>query len=186
MTQQLPPLERTLLYDRVQVTSSSLRQAHARLGTSLVLLEQVAAARVKTCRQALLTVREMGRLAASLQASLLPLTTSSRRPRRERLGPSTSWCQGVRRHELRHASLLEEKGQSAHHAWRIAADPDTWRSLPDDAVSLIAGAAVESSKPSTLSCRVGQWSLPLPAGPLSRCPLRRSCGDPGGNGDADA
>src|SRR5215469_17169232 len=71
--QQLFPTERLLLLDRVQVTYSSLRQAHARLGASLVLFEQVAAVRSKYCKQALKTVRDMGKLAASLHAFLLTL-----------------------------------------------------------------------------------------------------------------
>ncbi len=69
--QQLLPTERSLLLDQVQVTYACLRQAHKRLGTSLVLFEQVAAVRSKHCKQALKTVRAMGELAASLQASLL-------------------------------------------------------------------------------------------------------------------
>ena len=69
--QHLLPLDRSLLLDRVQVTSSSLRQAHARLGTSLMLFEQVTAVRSTYCRQALKTVRAMGELAASLHAYLL-------------------------------------------------------------------------------------------------------------------
>ena len=69
--QQCFPVELPLLLDRVQVTSASLRQAHARLGTSLVFFEQVAAVRSKHCKQALKTVRAMGGLAASLQVHLL-------------------------------------------------------------------------------------------------------------------
>jgi hypothetical protein len=72
MQQQLP-LERPLLLDRVQVTSASLCQAHARLGGSLVLFEHVRAVRSKYCKQALKTVRAMGGLAASLHAYLLTL-----------------------------------------------------------------------------------------------------------------
>jgi hypothetical protein len=71
--QQLFPLERPLLLDRVQVTYASLRQAHRRLGTSLMLFEQVAAVRAKYCKQAIKTVRDMSGLAASLHASLLTL-----------------------------------------------------------------------------------------------------------------
>ena len=67
------PVERPLLLDRVQVTSHALRQAHARLGTALVLLEQVAAVRAKYYKQALLTVRAIGGLAASLHACLFTL-----------------------------------------------------------------------------------------------------------------
>ena len=65
------PVEISLLLDRVQVTYHSLRQAHARRGTALVLFEQVAAVRVKYCKQAIKTVRDMGGLAASLYAFLL-------------------------------------------------------------------------------------------------------------------
>ena len=65
------PVEMPLLLDRVQVTYSCLRQAHARLGASLLLFEQVAAVRSKYCKQALKTVRDMGGLAASLHAFLL-------------------------------------------------------------------------------------------------------------------
>src|SRR5260370_85849 len=57
--------------DRVQVTYSSLRQAHARLGPSLMLFEQVTAVRSTYCKQALKTVCAMGELAASLHAYLL-------------------------------------------------------------------------------------------------------------------
>ena len=66
-------VEMPLLLDRVQVTYASLRQAHVRLGTSLVLFEQVAAVRSTYCKQALKTVRAMGGLAASLHAYLLTL-----------------------------------------------------------------------------------------------------------------
>ncbi len=177
--QHLLPLEVPPLLDRVQVTSSSLRQAHARLGTSLALFEQVTAVRSTSCKQALKTVRAMGELAASLHAFLLtqdypasltvdlrlrlgvlmqytdkatmqlvlvqaccrrhtalaswlhqqacayldavlylsqetlheltcvatqgrlllPLTTSSRRPWREHMGPSTSLWEGASRHD---------------------------------------------------------------------------------------
>lgn len=69
--QQLLPMERPLLLDRVQVTYSHLHPAHTRLGTSLLLFEQVAAVRSKYCKQALKTVRDMGGLAASLHAYLL-------------------------------------------------------------------------------------------------------------------
>ncbi len=71
--QHLLPLERPLLLDRVQVTYVSLRQAHTRLGTSLVLFEQVATVRSTYCKQALKTLRDMGGLAASLHASLFTL-----------------------------------------------------------------------------------------------------------------
>jgi hypothetical protein len=73
--QQFLPLERTLLLDQVQVTYYSLRLAHARLGTSLVLFEQVAAVRSTYCKQALKTVRAMGELAASLHTYLLTQDT---------------------------------------------------------------------------------------------------------------
>ncbi len=69
--QHCVPVELPLLLDRVQVTYVSLREAHARLGTSLVLFEQVAAVRSTHCKQALKIVRAMGELAASLHASLL-------------------------------------------------------------------------------------------------------------------
>ena len=65
------PVEVPLLLDRVQVTYASLCQAHARLGASLLLFEQVAAVRSKYCKQALKTVRAMDELAASLHAYLL-------------------------------------------------------------------------------------------------------------------
>ncbi len=65
------PLEVPPLLDRVQVTYASLRQAHARLGASLLLFEQVAAIRSTYCKRALKIVRAMGELAASLQTSLL-------------------------------------------------------------------------------------------------------------------
>ncbi|HKF37560.1 MAG TPA: hypothetical protein VKB35_11725 [Ktedonobacteraceae bacterium] len=68
--QQLP-LEMPLLLERVQVTHRSLRQAHERLGASLVLFEHVLAVRSKYCKQATKTVRDMGGLAASLHAFLL-------------------------------------------------------------------------------------------------------------------
>ncbi len=71
--QHILPPDRSLLLDRVQATYYHLRQAHARLGTSLVLFEQVAAVRSKYCKRALETVRDMGRLAASLHAYLLTL-----------------------------------------------------------------------------------------------------------------
>ena len=67
------PGEMPLLLERVQVTYRCLRQAHERLGASLVLFEYVAAVRSKHCEQALKTVRAMRELAASLHASLLTL-----------------------------------------------------------------------------------------------------------------
>jgi hypothetical protein len=69
--QHLLPLDRSLLLDRVQVTYSCLRQAHALLGTSLVLFEQVAAIQSMYCKQVLKTVCAMGGLAVSLHAFLL-------------------------------------------------------------------------------------------------------------------
>lgn len=69
--QQLLPLERPLLFERVQVTYYSLRQAHARLGTSLLLFEHVAAIRSTYCKQATKIVRDMRELATSLHAYLL-------------------------------------------------------------------------------------------------------------------
>ena len=70
---QLLPMERLLLLDRVQTIYYYLRQAHERLGASLVLFEHVTAVRSKYCKQALGTVRAMGELAASLHAYLLTL-----------------------------------------------------------------------------------------------------------------
>ena len=69
--QHLLPLEVPPLLDQVQVTYASLCQAHARLGASLLLFEQVAAIRSTYCKQALKIVRAMGELAASLHTSLL-------------------------------------------------------------------------------------------------------------------
>ena len=68
--QHLLPPDRSLL-DHVQVTYACLHQAHAQLGTSLLLFEQIAAVRSKYCKQAIKIVRDMGELAASLHASLL-------------------------------------------------------------------------------------------------------------------
>src|SRR5258707_13012566 len=69
--QQRFPVEVPLLLDRVQVTHCSLRQAHERLGASLLLFECEALIQPRHCKQAIKTVRSMGELAASLHASLL-------------------------------------------------------------------------------------------------------------------
>ena len=65
------PVEVPLLLDRVQVTHCCLRQAHERLGASLVLFECEALIHPNHCKQAIKTVRAMGELAASLHAYLL-------------------------------------------------------------------------------------------------------------------
>src|SRR5260370_14869320 len=65
------PVEIPLLLDRVQVTHCSLRQAHERLGASLVLFEGEAIIHPNHCKQAIKTVRAMHELAASLHAYLL-------------------------------------------------------------------------------------------------------------------
>jgi hypothetical protein len=69
--QHLLPLEVPLLLDRVQVTHSSLCQAHERLGVSLVLFECEAIIHPNHCKQALKTVRTMHELAASLHTYVL-------------------------------------------------------------------------------------------------------------------
>jgi hypothetical protein len=65
------PVEIPLLLDRVQVTHCSLRQAHERLGASLVLFECEALIHPNHCKQAIKTVRTMHELASSLHAYLL-------------------------------------------------------------------------------------------------------------------
>ena len=70
MQQRLPGAV-PLLLEQVQVAHHYLRQAHERLGTSLVLFEHVAAVRSKHCKRAIKTVRAMGERATSLHASLL-------------------------------------------------------------------------------------------------------------------
>ena len=65
------PVEIPLLLDRVQVTHRSLRQAHERLGASLVLFECEALIHPNHCKQAIKTIRTMHELAASLHAYLL-------------------------------------------------------------------------------------------------------------------
>ena len=65
------PVEIPLLLDRVQVTHSSLRQAHEQLGASLVLFECEALIQPRHCKQAIKMVRTMGELASSLHAYLL-------------------------------------------------------------------------------------------------------------------
>jgi hypothetical protein len=69
--QQRFPVEIPLLLGRVQVTHSSLRQAHERLGASLLLFEYEALIQPRHCRQAIKVVRTMHELAASLHPSLL-------------------------------------------------------------------------------------------------------------------
>ncbi len=69
--QQRFPVEVPLLLNRVQVTHCSLRQAHERLGASLVLFECEALIQPRHCKQAIKTVRTMGELASSLHAYLL-------------------------------------------------------------------------------------------------------------------
>ena len=64
-------VEVPLLLDRVQATHCSLRQAHERLGASLVLFECEAIIHPNHCKQAIKTVRTMHELATSLHASLL-------------------------------------------------------------------------------------------------------------------
>ena len=65
------PVEIPLLLDRVQVTHSSLRQAHEQLGASLLLFECEALIQPRHCKQAIKAVRTMGELVSSLHASLL-------------------------------------------------------------------------------------------------------------------
>ena len=65
------PVEVPLLLDRVQVTHCYLRQAHERLGASLVLFECEPIIHPNHCKQAIKTVRAMGELASSLHAYLL-------------------------------------------------------------------------------------------------------------------
>ena len=69
--QHLLPLEVPLLLDRVQVTYRCLRQAHERLGASLVLFEYEALIQPRHCKQAIKTVRTMHELASSLHAYVL-------------------------------------------------------------------------------------------------------------------
>ncbi len=64
-------VEIPLLLDRVQVTHCSLRQAHERLGASLVLFECEALIQPRHCKQAIKTVRTMYELAASLHPYVL-------------------------------------------------------------------------------------------------------------------
>ena len=64
-------VEIPLLLDRVQVTHCSLRQAHERLGASLVLFECEAIIQPRHCKQAIKVVRTMHELAASLHAYVL-------------------------------------------------------------------------------------------------------------------
>ena len=73
MQQRLPLEEVPLLLERVQVTYHCLRQAHERLGASLVRFEHVAAVRSKYGKRAIKTVHTMGELAASLHTFLLTL-----------------------------------------------------------------------------------------------------------------
>jgi hypothetical protein len=65
------PGEIPLLLDRVQVTHCSLRQAHERLGASLLLFECEAIIHPRHCKQAIKMVRTLHELASSLHASLL-------------------------------------------------------------------------------------------------------------------
>jgi hypothetical protein len=65
------PVELPLLLDRVQVTHCSLRQAHERLGASLVLFECEALIQPRHCKQAIKVVRTLHELAASLHAYVL-------------------------------------------------------------------------------------------------------------------
>jgi hypothetical protein len=65
------PVEIPLLLDQVQGTHRCLRQAHERLGASLVLFECEALIHPNHCKQAIKTVRAMHELASSLHASLL-------------------------------------------------------------------------------------------------------------------
>ncbi len=69
--QQRFSVEVPLLLDRVQVTHCSLRQAHERLGATLLLFECEALIQPRHCKQAIKTVRTMHELAASLQAYVL-------------------------------------------------------------------------------------------------------------------
>src|SRR5258708_35610923 len=69
--QQRFSVEVPLLLDRVQVTHCSLRQAHERLGASLVLFECEALIQPRHCKQAIKVVRTMHELAASLHAYVL-------------------------------------------------------------------------------------------------------------------
>src|SRR5258707_3198086 len=69
--QHLFTVEVPLLLDRVQVTHCSLRQAHERLGATLLLFECEALIQPRHCKQAIKTVRTMPELAASLQAYVL-------------------------------------------------------------------------------------------------------------------
>ena len=64
-------VEVPLLLDQVQVTHSSLRQAHEQLGASLVLFEGEAIIQPRHCKQAIKTVHTMHELASSLHAYLL-------------------------------------------------------------------------------------------------------------------
>ena len=73
MHQRLPLEEMPPLLERVQVTYHSLRQAHERLGASLVLFKHVVAIRSKYGKRAIKIVRAMGGLAASLHTSLSTL-----------------------------------------------------------------------------------------------------------------
>ena len=69
--QQRFSVEVPLLLDRVQVKHCSLRQAHERLGGSLVLFKCEALIQPRHCKQAIKVVRTMHELAASLQAYVL-------------------------------------------------------------------------------------------------------------------
>ncbi len=69
--QQRFSVEVPLLLDRVQVTHRCLRQAHERLGASLLLFACEAVIHPNHCKQAMKGVRAMRELADSLHASLL-------------------------------------------------------------------------------------------------------------------
>jgi hypothetical protein len=182
--QQLLPLERPLLLDRVQVTYASLCQAHARLGGSLVLFEHVRAVRSKYCKQALKTVRAMGGLAASLHAYLLTLDSpiSLTVGLHLRLGVLVQYTNKAARTGDRSARATRcTRGSSAGTGRtdgtateslvgpgaRLPSDyfsySNPWRSPSDDPVSLVVcaapGAAVESSPTAAFPCRANTTTV---------------------------